>query len=175
MRPLLSPEKIAQGRSRRGAGGDLEAGEALFERAQCKACVGGQRFDGVARFVEWTDIAQLGRRGFGVVDPSQREPLRAAHVRALLIDAATPVAVEECAGPFAMRSADAKKLRVHATDRRRFDFEDSEIVDAAAGASAAAVHAIGVEHVKSARFAIEPRAQNGKRIDRNFGHLGLVG
>ena len=102
-----SHEEAAQGDSEsRCSGIGLELGQAGFDWPDRPA---GGRLEGLDRqpvftLVEWAHIAILDGFARGTfVQPAQGEPLGATHIRALLIDSASAVLGQECAGPLGAR------------------------------------------------------------------------
>jgi hypothetical protein len=162
-------EQAAEGGAgRSGPLGELERRETLFDRAQRPARVDGQALDGLAGFVQRTDVAKLHGLPVPLVDPPQRKALGPADVGALRVDSAGPLVVEEGACSLGVRRARSEQLGVVTTDGLDLHVEDRQAVHAAPAAPAPAMEPLCVQKDETARLAIDPCAQNDERVQSSL-------
>ena len=153
--------------------------EARLGRPDRPALVGGQRLDGLARFVQGTDIPELDRVSILPVlfDPAQGKTLRPANVGPVGVDPARALIAQERAGPCCPRGAVLEKVSVVAANVVGLRVEHGQPVDAARAATEPALEPRFVEDVKAAGFAIHVGMQRvdgiGGRIAGGDAGLGV--
>ena len=131
--PWTAREERAErdARTRSAVEQSLARPEALLERPQRPALVGSQLLERRALGVERADVPDLGRPVVILLEPPQGEPLRAAHVGPLRVDAARAGRVEKRACTFCVRDPVREQVFVMTLDHRGFEGEDGEPVRAA--------------------------------------------
>ena len=121
----------------------MEGGEPLLEGADGPAGLVVEGLGCNLISVEGADVAELDDLVLIVLlEPAQRQSLRAADIGAGLVDAAGAVDVEEGAGASGAWLPGLEQFGEGVADAVGFDLEDGEVVDAAGGASAPAVEVV---------------------------------
>lgn len=96
--------------------------------------------------VQGADVSQLHSDAVRVLfDPAEGQSLGSAHVRTVFVDPAGARLIEERAGAFRMRITACEQVGMMASNILRFDIEDSEIIDTALMAPAAALETCRVD------------------------------
>ena len=117
----------------------LPFGEPLFERANRPTRIGFEHFEWRSTIdIFWTNIARFYDIARNVViffEPAQREALRAADVRTMIVNAAMVVVVEERASSGRMRLCRREQLGMMPANDRGLHFEDRHAVDTAVRAA----------------------------------------
>jgi hypothetical protein len=139
----------------------LKPREALFDRPQGPAIFCGQELDGLARFVEGTDVAKLDGAPVSFLDPPQGQALGSADVRALGVDSTCALRIEEGAGPLGVRNPHGEKAGVATANGLGLHVEDREPIDAARAAAPPALEARAMQDVQPARFPVHFGVQRG--------------
>ena len=106
---------------------NLERSEAIFEGPNRPARIGTEcfeRFEGRVAVVQRTDVAKLDCEISSCLEPSQRETLCTTNIRALLVDAAATLRVEERAPTLNMRNAGREQLGMVSANAIRLDLEN---------------------------------------------------
>jgi hypothetical protein len=143
----------------------------LFGGAEGKAIAFGDGFYGLAVLVEWANVAELYRDAVLLVEPAQRQTLRATHVGAMLVDAASACLVEERAASRGVGNAFVEERSVVRANRCCLHLEHREIVLAAPAAPFGAVQALRMENVEVACAALHFGVE---RADGLAGQRGTV-
>lgn len=128
--------------------------ETLFERSEGPAVACRQVLDGLAGFVEWTDVAALHGVPFSLLDPAEGKTLGPADIRALGVDPTCALWVEEGAGTFGMRNPRGEQLGVATANGLSLHVEDRQLIHATGATTAPALEARGMQNLKPARLAI---------------------
>ncbi len=161
--PEASPPRPA-------AAGELKLTEAQLGWPDRPAVIGRQGLDRLARLVERTNVAELGRVPIVLLlDPSKGKALRSANVGPVLIDSAGVVLSEERAGPFGTRGPVIEKISVATANVVGLRVEHSQPVDAARAATESALQTWCVEDVKPVRLAIHVEVQRDDRVRARIG------
>jgi hypothetical protein len=164
---------------RPGAGCKLQSPQTLLDRSDRPARIRGQTFDGLARIIERTDVAELDGVFLSILDPPERKPLGSADVGTVGVDSTSSLLVEKGAGAFGMRYTGDEKLHVMAADLLGLHVEDRQPIDATRAAAAPALQSRRVKDVQPVRRSIDVCMQNGDgvRAPIRAGHemLSLVG
>ena len=146
--------------------GRLTHGQALLDRPHRPALIWIELLERGTLGVERTHVAHLGRLAAVVaLEPAERKTLRAARVRAMLVDTALPAFVQECAASDLVRDARREQLGVMALDHGGFDLEDRERVGAAVVASGAACEARPVRSCDGCHELVHDAAQTLDPVD----------
>ena len=131
----------------------------LFCGAERPAVVRRDLFDRIRVPVEWAYVAQLHRLLSYVVDPSQREPLSSANVRALLVDSACTRFIQKRARTYRVGTSLCKQRVMMLSNFLSLYVEHFKIVHAARRATSLAVKAIGMNHVKPPCILVNRKLQ----------------
>jgi hypothetical protein len=134
------------------------------------AVIGGQVLDRLARLVERTNVAELGRVSIVLLlDPSKGKALRSANVGPVRVDSARVVLSEERAGPFGMRGPVIEQISVATANEVGLRVEHSQTVDAARAATETALQTWCMEDMKPVRLAVHVEVQRDDRIHARIG------
>ena len=129
--------------------------ETLFERPEGPAIAFRQVLDGLAGFVEWTDVAALDRVPVSLLHPPEGKALGPADIRALGVDPTCALWVEEGAGTLGMRNPRGEQLGVATANGLGLHVEDRQPIHATGATTLPAFEARGMQNMKPARLAID--------------------
>ena len=125
------PEEITKaGSARSSARRNLQLSETLLDRPDRPAILRAQRLDGLARLVDRADVAELEGSSLSRLEPPQRKPLCSADIRAIGVDSAASLLVEERARTFGMCFASDEKVGVPVTNEIGLRVENRQVIDA---------------------------------------------
>jgi hypothetical protein len=160
-------EEVAKANPERpNASRKLKPSETLLDRSDAPTRIRAQSFDGrLSHVVEGTDVAQLHRTPLSLLDPTQREALGSANVRALVINSTGPVFVEKGARPHGVWNPGGQQCRVTATNGLRLDLENGQLIRATRTTSLTALKALRMDHMQAARLASDVRVKRGNSVD----------
>lgn len=114
----------------------------------------------------WTHIADFDRRtGLVALEPSKRQPLRSADVRAMRVDSAAAALVEESAASGLAGRAPLEQRLIVSFDDGCFDFEDREAVHAAVGAASSACKPVTMKRSNGGYELVYDAMQSLHQID----------
>jgi hypothetical protein len=133
----------------------LKPCETLFERPEGPAVFRAQVLDGLACFVERTNIAKLHGVPVPLLDPPEGKALGAADVRALRVNSTCALRVEEGAGTVGVRNPRGEQVGVATANRLGLHVEDHQPIHATGATALPALEARGMQNVQPARLAFD--------------------
>jgi len=153
----------------------LQRGERLFCRSYGPTIVRAEVLYSLRALlvVERANVAEFDDLGVALFEPAQREPLGAAHVWALGVDAAGALWAEEGALTFRVRPLVQDGGRL-ATNSLGLDLEDRETVSAAVVAAEAAAQALCVAGRQGPGAPIDLLVQGSHALVCSCTHSGAL-